>query len=635
MKEPNTPKIDQLSEEAYVDPIGKTLTSSLGVPVADNQNSLKINEKGPTLLEDFLLRDKLIHFDRERIPERVVHARGVGAHGYFQAYTGNEKWTKAKFLTDTNNRTPIFVRISTVQGGRGSADVVRDARDPDFHRRDLWDAIERGNYPEWELGAQIFSEEDAKQWDFDVLDATKLIPEELVPVTPLGKFVLNKNTDDFSQRQNKLLLVLQILSQANYEPNSVDENWPRESPNDSGAFKTHPEEVQGSKLRVRPESFADHFSQATMHYHSLEKYEQQHIKDAYSFELSKVKSEDIRRRVVYAVLANIDLDLAEYVAKELGIKTPPKQQDSLHQPVIASSKRLSTSSFPASDIKQRKIALLVHDVDGRQNGEPSVTYDAVIVIDGNNLEVFKADGVSKHYVLETYKHLKPIVLDLVFFGDLDSDRFSDHPCHRLILFEQNGTDDQEIPFRTASFKPFVLISNVLESNLESKKYTLASVKLKVYPSQLIKGDADWYNDAELKQYIEEQWSQVFNEISDAYNLGSQVKYPVNMMSGQNYHPVGSAAIPATPRTYTMFGYTFTPIQLVLMVITAILLIYVALALANKYSSNNQTASGQNLYSNASIDKQVQIAEDVVAKVQDRMGVPKLAQSDLGCLQEVN
>ncbi|EJB8578110.1 MULTISPECIES: hypothetical protein [Acinetobacter] len=201
--------------------------------------------------------------------------------------------------------------------------------------------------------------------------------------------------------------------------------------------------------------------------------------------------------------------------------------------------------------------------------------------------------------------------------------------------KQNGTDDQEIPFRTASFKPFVLISNVLESNLESKKYTLASVKLKVYPSQLIKGDADWYNDAELKQYIEEQWSQVFNEISDAYNLGSQVKYPVNMMSGQNYHPVGSAAIPATPRTYTMFGYTFTPIQLVLMVITAILLIYVALALANKYSSNNQTASGQNLYSNASIDKQVQIAEDVVAKVQDRMGVPKLAQSDLGCLQEVN
>ncbi len=128
MKKSNNPKIDQFEKEAYVDPNGKTLTSSLGVPVADNQNSLKINQTGPTLLEDFLLRDKLIHFDRERIPERVVHARGVGAHGYFEAYEGNEKWTKAKFLTNTQNPTPIFVRISTVQGGRGSADVVRDVR---------------------------------------------------------------------------------------------------------------------------------------------------------------------------------------------------------------------------------------------------------------------------------------------------------------------------------------------------------------------------------------------------------------------------------------------------------------------------------------------------------------------------
>lgn len=128
MKKFNNLKIDQFEKEAYIDPKGKTLTSSLGVPVTDNQNSLKINQTGPTLLEDFLLRDKLIHFDRERIPERVVHARGVGAHGYFEAYEGNEKWTKAKFLTDTQKPTPIFARISTVQGGRGSADVVRDVR---------------------------------------------------------------------------------------------------------------------------------------------------------------------------------------------------------------------------------------------------------------------------------------------------------------------------------------------------------------------------------------------------------------------------------------------------------------------------------------------------------------------------
>ncbi|MGE8539947.1 MAG: catalase [Acinetobacter sp.] len=645
MKISKTSKIDQFDKEAYVDPKGKTLTSSLGVPVADNQNSLKINEKGPTLLEDFLLRDKLIHFDRERIPERVVHARGLGAHGYFEAYEGNEKWTKAKFLTDTQNPTPIFVRISTVQGGRGSADVVRDVRgfsikfytedgnydlvgnnipvffiqdaikfpdfvhavkpedpnevptgqsahdtfwdfislnteashmttwimsdraiprnlrsiqgfgvhtfrlinkkneaflvkfhwtpkqgvaqvvwdealklngkDPDFHRRDLWDAIERGNYPEWELGAQIFTEEDAAQWDFDVLDATKLVPEELVPITLLGKFTLNRNTDDFFAEteqvafspanivsgidfSNDPLLQGRLFSytdthlhrlgtanfnqipinkpvcpfhtnrrggyanhevykgKANYEPNSVDDNWPREASDDPHAFKTHPEEVQGIKLRIRPESFADHFSQATMHYQSLAKHEQQHMKDAYSFELSKVKAVEIRKRVVNEVLANIDLDLANYVANELGLAAPTRQIDGLKKAAVSSSKYLSTLAYPASDIKQRKIALLVHDganamsidaiktwgesedavvevlapsaapvksndgkeiaVDGRQNGEPSVSYDAVVVVDGDNLDAFLKDGVAKHYVLEAYKHLKPIVL----LGDKES-----------------------------------------------------------------------------------------------------------------------------------------------------------------------------------------------------------------------
>ncbi|CAM4282501.1 catalase [Acinetobacter pragensis] len=645
MKISKTSKIDQFDKEAYVDPKGKTLTSSLGVPVADNQNSLKINEKGPTLLEDFLLRDKLIHFDRERIPERVVHARGLGAHGYFEAYEGNEKWTKAKFLTDTQNPTPIFVRISTVQGGRGSADVVRDVRgfsikfytedgnydlvgnnipvffiqdaikfpdfvhavkpedpnevptgqsahdtfwdfislnteashmttwimsdraiprnlrsiqgfgvhtfrlinknneaflvkfhwtpkqgvaqvvwdealklngkDPDFHRRDLWDAIERGNYPEWELGAQIFTEEDAAQWDFDVLDATKLVPEELVPITPLGKFTLNRNTDDFFAEteqvafspanivsgidfSNDPLLQGRLFSytdthlhrlgtanfnqipinkpvcpfhtnrrggyanhevykgKANYEPNSVDDNWPKEASDDPHAFKTHPEEVQGIKLRIRPESFADHFSQATMHYQSLAKHEQQHMKDAYSFELSKVKAVEIRKRVVNEVLANIDLDLANYVANELGLAAPTRQNDGLKKAAVSSSEYLSTLAYPAPDIKQRKIALLVHDganamsidaikawgesesavvevlapsaapvksndgkeiaVKGRQNGEPSVTYDAVAVVDGDNLDVFLKDGVAKHYVLEAYKHLKPIVL----LGDKES-----------------------------------------------------------------------------------------------------------------------------------------------------------------------------------------------------------------------
>ena len=640
MKKPskNTAKIQQFEQETFVDPQNKILTSSLGVPVLDNQNSLKVGDRGPTLLEDFLLRDKLIHFDRERIPERVVHARGVGAHGYFEAYKGNEKWTKAHFLTDTATQTPIFVRISTVQGGRGSADTVRDVRgfsikfytqegnydlvgnnipvffiqdaikfpdfvhavkpenpnevptgqsahdtfwdfvslntetahmttwvmsdraiprnlrtiqgfgvhtfrlinaenkahlvkfhwtpkqgvaqlvwdealklngkDPDFHRRDLWDAIERGHYPEWELGAQIFTEEQAAKWDFDVLDPTKLVPEELVPVTPLGKFVLNRNTDDFFAEteqvafspanivsgidfSNDPLLQGRLFSytdthlhrlgtanfnqipinksvcpfhtnrrggianheiykaKANYEPNSIDGHWPREASEHKGAFASYPEPIEASKLRIRPESFADHFSQATMHYNSLKEHEQQHVKDAYAFELSKVQQETIRQRVIDQVLAPIDQDLATFVANELGLKpsSPVKKTEANK---IKTSEKLTIEAFPAADIKQRKIAVLVHDganaasvdavkkwaesenavaeilapnaapvkskngkeikVDGRQDGEPSVTYDAVVVVDGDNLEQFKADGVAKHYVLESYKHLKPIYL---------------------------------------------------------------------------------------------------------------------------------------------------------------------------------------------------------------------------------
>lgn len=639
MKKKDNTKIKQFEQEAFSDPKGTVLTTSLGVKVADNQNSLKAGDRGPTLLEDFLLRDKLIHFDRERIPERVVHARGVGAHGYFEAYEGNEKWTKAQFLTDTKTHTPIFARISTVQGGRGSADVVRDVRgfsikfytqqgnydlvgnnipvffiqdsikfpdfvhavkpedhneiptgqsahdtfwdfislntetahmttwvmsdraiprnlrsvqgfgvhtfrlinakneahlvkfhwtpkqgvaqvvwdealklngkDPDFHRRDLTDAIDRGNYPEWELGAQIFTEEEAAKWDFDVLDPTKLVPEELVPVTPLGKFVLNRNTDEFFAEteqvafspanvvpgidfSNDPLLQGRLFSytdthlhrlgtanfnqipinkpvcpyhtnrrggyanheihkgQANYEPNSVDGNYPREATDNPQAFTSYPEKVEGNKLRIRPESFADHFSQATMNYKSLKKHEQQHIKDAYAFELSKVNRIEIRERVIQEILANIDLDLAKFVADELGLDAPKKASAALYKAKVETSKKLSIEAFPAPDIKQRKIAILVHDganaesveavkhwaksedaiaevlapnaapvkskdgkeiaVDGRQNGEPSITYDAVVVIDGGNLDTFKKDGVAKHYVLETYKHLKPFVL---------------------------------------------------------------------------------------------------------------------------------------------------------------------------------------------------------------------------------
>lgn len=659
-----TEKLQQLESNNFINPKEKELTSSLGVPILDDQNSLKVGTKGPTLLEDFLLRDKLIHFDRERIPERVVHARGVGAHGYFEAYEGNEKWTRAQFLTDTTKRTSIFARLSTVQGGRGSADIVRDGRgfsikfyteegnydlvglnipvffiqdaikfpdlvhalkpehpneiptgqsahdtfwdfvslntetahmttwimsdraiprnlrsiqgfgvhtfrfineegntylvkfhwtpmqglaqvvwdealklngqDPDFHRRDLYTAIENGNYPEWELGAQIFTEEQAQAWDFDVLDPTKLIPEELVPITPLGKLVLNKNTDDFFAETEQIAFspanivpgidfsndpLLQgrlfsytdthlhrlgtvnfnqipinkpvcpfhtnhrggianheiYQSKANYQPNSVADNWPREGDKET-AFVSYSEPLEGSKLRVRPESFSDHFSQAKLHYHSLKKHEQQHIKDAYSFELSKVQDVKIRQRVLERILMPIDWDLANYVAKELGLVESLVNMDDKREADIAVSENLSMAAFPSSDIKQRKIAVLVHDganaasikavktwanneraiadilapsaapiksndnneivVNGRQDGEPSVTYDAVIVIDGNNLDKFKLDGVSKHYILEAYKHLKPIYL-------LDD---------KVELLEYLGITQDDAIFTSKSFK---------------------------------------------------------------------------------------------------------------------------------------------------------------------------------------
>lgn len=625
-----------------MDATQQDLTTNQGVKIADNQNSLKSGSRGSTLLEDFILREKITHFDHERIPERIVHARGVGAHGYFEAYAGNEKFTKAGFLTDTAIQTPIFVRFSTVQGPRGSADTVRDIRgfaikfytqegnydlvgnnapvffiqdgikfpdfvhavkpephnevptgasahdtfwdfvslvpesahavmwamsdraiprnlrsiqgfgvhtfrlinaegkgvfvkfhwtpkqglaqlvwdeaqklagkDPDFHRRDLYDAIENGFYPEWELGIQIVEEKDEMSFDFDLLDPTKIIPEELVPVTPIGKFVLNRNVDNFFAEieqiafcpghivpgidfTNDPLLQARLFSytdtqlsrlggpnfhqlpinkpvcpfhnnqrdgmhqslvhkgQASYQPNSIDNNWPAEvaPAAQNGGFETYQERVDGHKIRQRSESFSDHFSQARLYYQSLAPHEQKHVVDAYTFELSKVKRLHIREREVKDILANIDFDLAKQVAHNLGIEvTDPKNQK---QSKLKMSKKLSLEAFAPADIKAKKIAILVHpqvnatnvdailkwasaenaiahiltptaapiltlskkqlSSDGMQKGEPSIAYDAVVIVDGDNFEAVQADGVAKHYLQEAYKHLKPVV----FLGD--------------------------------------------------------------------------------------------------------------------------------------------------------------------------------------------------------------------------
>ena len=630
-----TVQLDQVRRDAT----NEALTTNQGVKIADNQNSLKAGVRGSTLLEDFILREKITHFDHERIPERIVHARGVGAHGYFQAYEGNEQFTKAGFLTDPTIQTPIFVRFSTVQGPRGSADTVRDIRgfaikfytqegnfdlvgnnapvffvqdgikfpdfvhavkpephndmptgatahdtlwdfvslvpesthtvmwamsdraiprslrsiqgfgvhtfrfinahekacfikfhwtpkqglqalvwdeaqklagkDPDFHRRDLYEAIEQGIYPEWELGVQIVEEEDEMSFDFDLLDPTKIIPEELVPVTPIGKFVLNRNVDNFFAETEQIafcpghivpgidfsndpLLQARLFSytdtqlsrlggpnfhqipinkpvcpyhnhqrdglhqheihkgQASYQPNSIDNNWPIEIPPaaQNGGFESYQERIDGHKIRERSESFSDHFSQARLYYRSLAPHEQKHVVDAYTFELSKVQRQHIREREVQEILANIDTDLARQVGDNLGITVPDLEENFKHA-MIEKSGKLSMQAFIPEDIQGKKIAVLIHDKvnaeslytiqnwvikenaivhlltptpspvkgirgeqvasDGMQKAEPSIAYDAVIIADGDNLEEVLQDGVAKHYLLEAYKHLKPIV----------------------------------------------------------------------------------------------------------------------------------------------------------------------------------------------------------------------------------
>lgn len=620
------------------------LTTNLGVKIANNQNTLKVGVRGPSLVEDFHFREKLAHFHRERIPERVVHARGSGAHGYFQVYTSMEKYTKAAFLQDPEVKTPVFVRFSTVQGFRGSPDTVRDirgwatkfytqegnfdivgnntavffiqdavkfpdfvhavkpephnevpqgqtahdsfwdyvslqpealhnvmwamsdrgiprsyrmmegfgihtyrlinaegkscfvrfhwkpiygtssfvwdeaqiltGRDPDFHRKDLWQAIEAGDYPEYELGLQIIPEEDEHKYGFDILDATKLIPEALVPVKIVGKMVLNRNPDNFFAETEQVafcpanivpgvdfsddpLLQGRIFSYfdtqlhrlggpnfnelpinkpicpvhnqqrdgahrmhinttvANYEPNSISDNWPREVPaaKHNGGFTTYASTVEGAKVRERSPSFFDYYSQPRLFWLSQTPSEKRHIVNAFSFELSKVIRPYIRERVL-DLLTYIDHDLAKGVATNLGIILSQEQLSrELPKPVGGLDVDPSLSLYAKSKqtIKSRRVALLVADgvsqqsidiitdamksegvypqffaphmgsikteegkeimVDGTIEGNPSVLVDAVIIPQGEqSLKILMNDGNAKYYVCQAYKHLKVIGL---------------------------------------------------------------------------------------------------------------------------------------------------------------------------------------------------------------------------------
>ena len=651
-------KLEQL-EDFRSDATGAALRTNQGVKIADNQNTLKAGARGPSLLEDFIMREKITHFDHERIPERIVHARGTAAHGYFQVYEAQgKKLSKAGFLQDPAKKTPVFVRFSTVQGPRGSGDTVRDVRgfagkfytdegnfdlvgnnmpvffiqdaikfpdfvhavkpephneiptggsahdtfwdfvslvpesahmvlwtmtdraipvnlrsiqgfgvhtfrmidvegksrfvkfhwkpaqgvrsllwdeaqklagkDTDAHRRDLWEAIESGDYPEWELGVQIVEEEDEHKFDFDLLDPTKIIPEELVPVTPLGKMVLNRNPDNFFAEteqvafcpshvvpgidfSNDPLLQGRLFSytdtqisrlggpnfheipinrpvapnhngqrdaqhrttidkgRASYEPNSIDGGWPKETPAGpvDGGFESYYERVDAHKVRERSESFGDHFSQATLFFNSLSAPEQEHVIAAYSFELGKVERQWIRERQVNEILANIDLGLAQKVAKNIGVAPPSAPTVKPKKLSLEKSPALSQLNLLSGNIKGTKIAVLVADgvngddvkaiksallaegahvkvlgpnaapvtaadgsalpVDGSAEGMPSVALDAVFVPGGaKSVEALSADGVAKHYLMEAYKHLKAIALageakDLLKVVNLEED----------------------------------------------------------------------------------------------------------------------------------------------------------------------------------------------------------------------
>ena len=565
--------LDEFRQEA-----GEYLTTNEGVRVNDTDNSLTAGSRGPTLLEDFHLREKMAHFDRERIPERVVHARGAGVHGYFQPYESLAEFTKAKFLQDPSVKTPVFARFSTVVGFRGSADTVRDVRgfsvkfyteegnydfvgnnipvffiqdsikfpdlihaikpephnempqaaaahdnfwdfisltpesmhmimwvlsdrtlprsyrmmqgfgihtyrfvnaegksrfvkfhwkpllgvhsivwdeaqkiggkDPDFHRRDLSEAIEQGAYPEYELGVQIIEEEDEFKFDLDILDATKLIPEELVPVRPIGKMVLNRNPDnyfaeteqvafqpanvvpgiDFSNdpllqgrlfsyadtqmhrlgsanfanlpinrpvcpfHNNQRDGVMQYnipTSKVNYSPNSLGEGSPAPASEAEGAFVHYPERVEGHKVRERSPSFKDHFSQATLFWNSLSAPEKEHLVQAAHFELGKVMNKAVKERML-GLFNQVDQELVQRIAAGLGMPVPTDASPANHG---QSSPALSIETMPKDSIQSRKVAILA--ADGVNGAELMAVKQALEAAGAHPLVVAKLGGMVK------------------------------------------------------------------------------------------------------------------------------------------------------------------------------------------------------------------------------------------------
>jgi catalase len=615
------------------------LTTNQGLPLSDNQNSLKTSPRGPVVLEDFILREKITHFDHERIPERIVHARGTGMHGFFELTASLEKYTTAKILTEVGEKTPLFARISTVAGGSGSADTPRDVRgfsvkfytkegnwdlvgnnipvffiqdaikfpdlihavkmepdrgfpqsatahdtfwdfisltpesmhmvmwimsdrtlprslrmiegfgvhsfrlinaagestfvkfhwrpklglqstiwdetikiagaDPDFHRRDMFEAITAGNFPEWEFAVQLFTQAEADKFPFDHLDATKLIPEELVPLKVIGRMVLDRWPDNFfaeteqvafcpshvlpgidfsndpllqgrlfsyqdtqlsrlgspnfhqipvnapkcpfhNQQRDCQMQMEKPTGRVAYEPNSLSKDSPRETP--VNGFRSAAITETGEKGRIRPESFADHYSQARQFYLSQTVHEQAHIASALVFELSKVEHPHIREAMV-GHLRHIEEDLAKRVATGLALaKLPDAPKAAAPVKPMKPSPALQIIGKMKNTLEGRAVGILIADgsdgaaikkikkaatdagatvkiiapkvgrvkladgsmlvADGQLAGTPSVLFDAVaVILSDEGAEALAKESAAIDFVRDAFGHLKAVAVD--------------------------------------------------------------------------------------------------------------------------------------------------------------------------------------------------------------------------------
>ncbi|KYG29410.1 catalase [Alkalihalobacillus trypoxylicola] len=629
-KNQNKNRKDEQLDAFRTEDRNKSMTTNQGLKVSEDEFSLKAGERGPTLMEDFHFREKMTHFDHERIPERIVHARGFAAHGEFEVYESMKPYTKAKFLQDPGTVTPVFVRFSTVAGSKGSGELARDARgfatkfyteegnydlvgnnipvffiqdamkfpdlvhavkpephneipqaasahdtfwdfiannqetahmimwkmsdraiprsyrmmegfgvhtfrlineegkshfvkfhwkpklgvhsvvwdeaqkingkDPDFHRADLYEAIEEGNFPEYEFGVQIINEEDEYKFDFDVLDPTKLWPEEEVPVKIIGKMTLNRNVDNvfaeseqvafhpghvvpgidftndpllqgrlFSYTDTQLIRLggpnfheLPInrpvcpfhnnqrdgygrqtinVGQVSYHKNSLAHNTPNTVRPEDGGYEHYQEKVEGRKVRARSISFKDHFSQASLFWNSMSKAEKEHIIEAFSFELGKLKNVEIQQQVI-EMFGNVNLEMVQKIAKNIGL-TPPSEGGSNY---TKSSPALSQENTIRKG-DTRTVALLVDKefngkelekiVEGleKENIQAKIVSESLGTLKGNDNVEIKVDqsfltaesvlfdsvyiassgehnstfhSKAKEFIKEAFSHYKPV-----------------------------------------------------------------------------------------------------------------------------------------------------------------------------------------------------------------------------------